>query len=151
MSDSFTDRSPITVQRDDRPGQVEHEVVDGDHQLVDRGPAVHRALLDVHRELLVRLMAVGHQVVPAQAGELVHVPVKGLEVVPAPGAADAVDVVQSCGGKVREKTLSFNIRLVLHQGPIFEPKSEKNILNKASVSTWASPQYICRGTRPPYP
>ena len=90
---------------------MEHKVVDGDHQLLNRGVAVHHALLDVHRELLVHLLAVGHQVVSAQAGELVHVPVKRLEVVPAPGAADAVDMVESCGGKVRQNILGT---VVLH-------------------------------------
>ena len=97
---------------------MEHKVVDGDNQLVDRGVAVYQALLDVHREFSVHLVAVGHQVVSTQAGELVHVPVKRLEVVPAPGAADAVDMVESCGGKVREKILwapLFYTRLVLHQ------------------------------------
>lgn len=112
--------SRIAVQGHAALGQVEHKVVDGDHHLVHLGVAVHLVPLNVHRELLVGLVAVGHQVVAAQPGELVHVTVERLEVVPAPCAADAVDVVQSCGGQVR--------------GISWFSKSEESMISKMFIS-----------------
>lgn len=68
-------------------------LVDGDHHVTDCRVPVHNFPPDVHRELLEGLVAVGDQVVLAQAGELVDIAVKGLEVLSAPCAADAADVV----------------------------------------------------------
>ena len=92
--------SHIAVKGDVSLSQVEHQVVDGDHHLVDCGAAVHLALLNLHQERHGRLR---HQVVTTAPGELVHFPVKRLEVVPAPGAADGADMADSCGCEVVEE------------------------------------------------
>lgn len=78
-------------------GEAEGEVVDGDHHVADCGVSIVLFPPQVHRELLEGAVAVGHQVVLAHAGELVHVAVKGLEVLSAPRAADAADVVANWG------------------------------------------------------
>lgn len=85
------------VQSDQGFGEAEGEVVDGDHHVADCGVSIVLFPPQVHRELLEGVVAVGHQVVLAHAGELVHVTVKGLEVLPAPRAADAADVVTNWG------------------------------------------------------
>lgn len=73
--------------------QANRELVDGDHHVADGGASVALLPPQVHRELLEGAVAIGHQVVLAQAGELEDVAVKGLEVLAAPSAADAADMV----------------------------------------------------------
>ena len=74
-------------------GQMKVKVADGDPYITDGRVATSLTPLHPHRELLVRPVAVGGQSVFTHARELVQLSIKGLEVLPAPGAADAVDMV----------------------------------------------------------
>lgn len=77
-------------------GEAKGKLLDVDSQMTDCRVSVQNSPPDVHRELLGGLVAVGHQVVLAQTGELVDIAVKRLEVLSAPCAADAADMVANC-------------------------------------------------------
>lgn len=95
-------------------GEVEQKVVDGDHHVTDCRVSVCVLPLHVHGELLVGLVAIGHQVVLTHTRELVHITVKRLEVLSAPCAADAADVVVNWG--CVEDSLSYEIFYVTDIG-----------------------------------
>lgn len=83
----------VVIHNDHVFGEVEEEFIDGDRHMADCRVSIIVFSLQVHRELLVGLVAVGDQVVLTHTRELVNITVKRFEVLSAPRAADAADMV----------------------------------------------------------
>lgn len=102
----------LTVENNETLGDVEQQVVDGDHHIADCGLSIHFCSFQMHWKLLVELMAVWDQVVFAQPRKLEHVSVKSLEVLSAPCAADAADMVANWKGQIESRKVKTIINLL---------------------------------------